>query len=44
MTASAESLRAIMAKADEKLMAAKRELESGFPGEASSRAYYAVSS
>lgn len=42
MTVSAESLRAIMAKADEKLMAAKRELEGGFPGEASSRAYYAV--
>jgi uncharacterized protein (UPF0332 family) len=42
MIASKESLRAIMAKAEEKLAAAERELTAGFAGEASSRAYYAV--
>ncbi|MBI4560199.1 MAG: HEPN domain-containing protein [Candidatus Hydrogenedentes bacterium] len=42
MKASAEVLLAILAKAKEKLAAAERELAAGFPGEASSRAYYAV--
>ncbi|NOZ23834.1 MAG: HEPN domain-containing protein [Planctomycetes bacterium] len=41
-TASAEILRAILAKAQEKLSAAEREFAAGFFGEASSRAYYAV--
>jgi len=42
MKASARSLKAIMAKAEEKLASAERELAAGFPGEASSRAYYAA--
>jgi uncharacterized protein (UPF0332 family) len=42
MTASVESLRAMLAKAGEKLEAAERELQAGFPGEAASRSYYAV--
>lgn len=42
MTASADTLRAILAKANEKLAAAERELAAGFAGEAASRAYYAV--
>lgn len=39
---SRETLNAIMAKANEKLSAAQRELSGGFYGEAASRAYYAV--
>jgi uncharacterized protein (UPF0332 family) len=35
-------LSAILSKAGEKLEAAERELAAGYPGEASSRAYYAV--
>ena len=42
MTANAETLQAILAKAREKLAAAERELTSGFAGEAASRAYYAA--
>ncbi len=37
-----DNLKAIMAKANEKLAAANRELSGGFYGEAASRAYYAV--
>lgn len=39
---STDNLKAIMAKANEKLAAAQRELAGGFYGEAASRAYYAV--
>jgi len=39
---NSENLKAIMAKANEKLAAANRELSGGFYGEAASRAYYAV--
>jgi len=39
---SVEMLRAAMAKAREKLDAAQRDLDGGFAGEASSRAYYGV--
>jgi len=42
VTASAETLRAILGKAQEKLAAAERELAAGFAGEAASRAYYAA--
>lgn len=42
MTADAEILRAIMAKAAEKLSRAERDLADGFPGDAASRAYYAA--
>lgn len=40
--ASADTLAAMLAKADEKLLAAQRDLKDGLPGEAASRAYYAV--
>ena len=39
---SRDTLHAMMAKANEKLAAANRELSGGFYGEAASRAYYAV--
>ena len=42
MTARAESLRAIMAKADEKLACAAIAMAAGFHGDAVSRAYYAT--
>ena len=42
MKVAAENLRAMLAKADEKIAAANRELQAGSPGEAASRAYYAV--
>ena len=42
MTASVKSLRAIIAKAEEKLAAAQRDMDAGFPGEAASHAYYAA--
>ena len=42
MKANAETLRAILAKADEKPASAERDLAADFPGDASSRAYYAV--
>ena len=35
-------LRAMLRKAEEKLASARRELQSGYPGEASSRSYYAA--
>ena len=41
-SASGDALRGMMSKAREKLAAARRELDGGFSGEASSRAYYAV--
>lgn len=37
-----EVLQAMLAKAEEKLATAQRELTAGSPGEAASRAYYAV--
>ncbi len=42
MKASSDSLRAMLDKAQAKLAAAQRELQAGWPGEAASRAYYAV--
>jgi uncharacterized protein (UPF0332 family) len=42
VTANANTLRSILAKAGEKLAAAERELAAGFHGEASSRAYYSA--
>lgn len=39
---SPSSLVAMMAKANEKLMAARRDLNDGYHGEAASRSYYAV--
>lgn len=39
---SPDILKAMLAKADEKLAAARRDLNDGFYGEVSSRAYYAV--
>lgn len=38
----AEMLRGIMAKAEEKLSRAERDLADGFPDDAASRAYYAT--
>ena len=42
MTASSRSLRGMLDKAAEKLTRAEQDLSDGFPGEASSRTYYAV--
>jgi len=42
MTARAESLRGIMAKADENIAVAKIDMEAGFAGAAASHAYYAA--
>jgi uncharacterized protein (UPF0332 family) len=39
---SADVLRAMLAKADEKLSAAREELKAGLSGDAASRAYYAA--
>lgn len=39
---NSDNLKAMMAKANEKLAAADRELSGGFYGEAASRAYYSV--
>ena len=42
MTPDAEMLRGIMAKAEQKLSRAERDLADGFPDDAVSRAYYAA--
>ena len=42
MTAEADTLRAILAKADENIAVAKTILCAGYPGTAASRAYYAA--